>query len=100
MRGPELLLAADRLVVEDAVGAEVFALRSVRWCPQIDRGIRERRLLRLLVVESDSSEIAVQQTGAIALAASVSAVDPPTQYSRRLGWSAAHRTARAAISGW
>ncbi len=38
--------------------------------------------------------------GATAFAIMVAAVDAPTQYSRRFGWSPAYTMAFAATSGW
>ena len=45
LRGPRLGSRWMRLLVEDAVGAEVAALRAVSRIPQIDRCVRIARLL-------------------------------------------------------
>lgn len=76
LAGPPLRTALCRAGIEHTVRAEVVAFPSVRRMPQVRRLVRIARLAGLL----GSSRL-----GAMALAASVPMVLPPTQYSRRRG---------------
>ena len=50
------------LLFEDAVGAEVFAVLTVSWVPQVDRRVGIVRSLGLLRTESGLAQVAVEQT--------------------------------------
>jgi hypothetical protein len=100
LRKPHLGAAVDRFRIEAAVGAEVTATRPVDRAPQIDGRVGIGRLLALLALYPVRARYRSSRPGAKLSPRSVPTVLPPTQYSRRLGCSAAYRIALATTSGW
>src|SRR4051794_25155469 len=61
--GPQLRRAVGRLVVEDAVRAEVVAALVVGRLPQVRGLVRVPRLVRLLALEAGAGQVSVEQPG-------------------------------------